>query len=110
MPRYPAQRLLARDVYWRPFQKFSDTAVSEADGKVREFLNLDYICSRDGDRICVDIENLGETASLILRTHGEKIKEVSGASYEQLEEDAYLLHAEEAQVVIEVGSAYLLDK
>ncbi len=88
--------------YWKNYDDFAKTTLSESDVRVRRFLNLDYSYSRSGDEIAVDIDGFEHEAYFILRTHGEKIAGAEGATYQKLEKDAYLITANEEKIVIRV--------
>lgn len=88
------------DTWWKAFQAFDKTTLSESDRRVRTFLNLDYKERREDDRISLEIEGMEEECWFLLRTHGEKIAEIQGAEYERVERDAYLLHVLEDRVEI----------
>ena len=88
--------------YWRPFEKFAMTTLSESDQKVRRFLALDYSKSREDNVIDVKVANFEKEAWFLLRTHDESIKEINGASYEEIEKNVYLINAFSSHVEIEV--------
>lgn len=90
------------DTYWRPFRVFDKTTLSESDGRIRTFLNLDYRQKRVDDTIYLEISG-SDGGWFILRTHGEKITGMDGGTYVQIEEDAYLINAEgqEAEIRLE---------
>lgn len=85
------------DTYWKPFAVFAKTTMSESDARVRNFLNLDYRETREGDTIYLDLSGV-DSGWFILRTHGEQITEIGGGTYEVIEEDAYLIFAQQAHV------------
>lgn len=88
--------------FWKPFENFDRVTASEADRRVRNFLALDYSHMREDHVIQIKLEHLNEDAWLVLRLHGEQIADITGAEYKKLEEDAYLLHAFDAQITIVV--------
>ena len=96
------------NTYWRCFDGFAQTPLSESDRRVRRFLALEYSESREDNTISLDVENTVEPVWFLLRTHGEKVKGVEGGSYKELEEDAYLIQADEAHMAIELEE-YLVD-
>lgn len=98
------------DSYWAPYQQFEDTTASESDRKIREFLALDYEYEREGDVITAEIENMKSSASFILRTHGETIKEIVGASYELIENEIFLIRATEPTIEIRLEKNVFADK
>lgn len=79
------------DTYWKPFSAFDKTTVSQSDKRVRNFLNGRVKSSKIGNKITVRTENFEGEAYLVLRTHGEKISDMTGGSYTKVEKDAYLL-------------------
>lgn len=78
---------------------FGKTTLSESDGRVRTFLNLDYQQKRVDDTIYLEISG-SDGGWFILRTHGEKITGMDGGTYVEIEEDAYLINAERQEVEI----------
>ena len=55
--------------------------------------------------VTLNISNFEEEAWFIFRTHGESIKRVEGAEYEEIEEDAYLITATDSNVRLELQEA-----
>ncbi len=88
------------NTYWKPFQAFERVVASESDKRVRNFLALDYADSRSGDTIHLEASGFQNAAWFVLRTHGEAIEQVEGASFKKIERDAYLLTVTEPQVQI----------
>ena len=88
--------------YWSRFREFSATSLSESDAHVRSFLNLDYKESREGENITLQVENAGEEAWFVLRTHDETIVGVDGGTYKEVEKDFYLIHVLSKQVEIQL--------
>lgn len=86
--------------YWKNFSCFSNTTLSESDARVRSFLKLDYSHSREDDEITLKTTEPGSW--FILRTHGEEIEEIEGGNWEKIEEDAYLICVENAEVKIQM--------
>ncbi len=86
--------------YWKAYDTFESTTLAESDARVRRFLALDYTQEREDDQIYLTVENFDEEAWFVLRTHGETIAKIEGASYEEIEENAYLLDISESEVVI----------
>ncbi len=80
------------DTYWKPFSEFQNTTLSESDARIRSFLNLGYQDEREGDIIRLKLFHAGE-GWFLLRTHGERIADISGGEYQEAETDAYLVHA-----------------
>lgn len=88
------------DTWWKAFQAFERTTLTQSDSRLRTFLNLDYQDHRAEDRIFMTVEGAEAESWFLLRTHGEKIAELWGAEYQEIEKDAYLLHVLEDQVEI----------
>ena len=59
---------------------------------------LDYTEERNGDVLKLQLENFGEEAWFLLRTHGEEIVSAEAAEYDRIEEGAYLVKALSNQV------------
>jgi len=89
--------------YWSPFRAFERTTLTESDVRVRTFLNLHSESSREGDRITLNVKGAdGQKCWFVLRTHGESIDSISGATYTEIETDAYLLEVTGDIVIIDV--------
>ena len=97
MERRFASNLLT---YWNKFNCFTATTLSESDQRVRTFLNVDYTESREENVITLNTAKADSW--FILRTHGEKIEDIEGGSQTKIEKDAYLIHAEDHTVKIQV--------
>lgn len=93
--------------YWSGGLDFERTTLSESDKKVRSFLNLSYKHSRVGDKIIIEATGYGQEAWFVLRTHEEKILSVTGGTYYELEQNAYLIKVLENRVEIEVKALTL---
>lgn len=97
------------DTYWKQFDMFDKTTVSESDRRIRNFLALDFKEEREGDTIHLQVEKNQDEVWFILRTHGEEIVSVTGGQYENIEEDAYLICTSEEKLAIKMkqkGSLY----
>ena len=81
------------DTYWKAYQKFDGTTLAESDKRIREFLALNYTEERTGDVLKLQLENYGEEAWFLLRTHGEEIVSAEAAEYDKIEEGVYLVKA-----------------
>lgn len=96
--------------YWSGNSGFEQTTLSESDLRVRNFLNLDYKDGRRGDTVVLKVSNVSQDAWFLLRTHGEKIKEIRGGEYEKLEADAYLIRVMEEIVEIDLEPVSLQER
>ena len=94
------------DTYWKPFAAFDNTTISQSDSRVRNFLNGSVESTREGDRIAIRTKDFTGDAYLLLRTHGEKPEEMTGGSWKQVEEDAYLLQLTAAEAFVTLKPEY----
>lgn len=94
------------DTYWKPFDAFDKTTISQSDSRVRNFLNGIVESTREGDRIAIRTKDFTGDAYLLLRTHGEKPEEMTGGSWKQVEEDAYLLQLTAAEAFVTLKPEY----
>ena len=88
--------------YWKAYEAFDATTLTESDVRIRRFLALDYKQQRAGNVITLSLEHREDAAWFLLRLHGEKVTEVAGGSFEEIEDGAYLILAEEDEVSVEV--------
>ena len=86
--------------YWKNFKCFDSTTLSESNVRTRTFLNLAYSQSRENNTITLRTSEPGSW--FILRTHDEDIDEIEGGSQTKIEDDAYLIYAEDTTVKIQV--------
>ena len=104
-----AEKMAANiDTYWKPFAAFDKTTISQSDSRVRNFLNGSVESTREGDRIAIRTKDFTGDAYLLLRTHGEKPEEMTGGSWKQVEEDAYLLQLTAAEAFVTLKPEYEL--
>lgn len=90
---------------WEAFEKFDGTTVSECDGRIRSFLGMDYTSSYDGTT--VQIRHTGsEPAWFILRTNYQTVDAVKGGRAIRLEDDAFLIAAQEQEVEVTLRVAH----
>lgn len=86
--------------YWKNFDGFDSTTLSESNARTRTFLNLDYSQSREDNEITLKTSEPGSW--FVLRLHDEEIDEVEGGTETKLEDNAYLIYAEVTTVKIQV--------
>ena len=91
--------------YWKKFTGFDSTTLSESNTRTRTFLNLDFSETRTDDEITLKTSESGSW--FILRTHGEEIEEIEGGTQKKLEDDVYLIQAQDTTVKIQVKTAGL---
>lgn len=88
------------------FPAFSGTTVSESDGRIRNFLALDYAHSRQGET--VTIRHTGEgPVWFILRVNHGSAGDASGGKCQRIEDGVYLIEAQEKEVTVTISGAYL---
>ena len=90
------------NTYWTPFSGFDKTTLSESGERARTFLAVNYTVSRKGDSIIVESSNRSGDAWFLLRTHAESIREVAGGTFQKMEENVYLICAQEDRLEISV--------
>ena len=91
--------------YWKKFTGFDSTTLSESNTRTRTFLNLDFSETRTDDEIILKTSESGSW--FILRTHGEEIEEIEGGTQKKLEDNVYLIQAQDTTVKIQVKTAGL---
>ena len=91
--------------YWKNFTGFDSTTLSESNTRTRTFLNLDFSETRTDDEIILKTSESGSW--FILRTHGEEIEEIEGGTQKKLEDNVYLIQAQDTTVKIQVKTAVL---
>lgn len=88
--------------YWKAYEAFDATTLTESDVRIRRFLALDYKQQRTDNVITLSLEHREDAAWFLLRLHGEEVTEVAGGSFEEIEDGVYLILAEEDEVSVEV--------
>ncbi len=88
---------------WSKLALYDQTTLSQSDARVRTFLALDYRSMRNGDVISLYLKDGAREGYFLLRTHNEQIKSIENGTYQKLEQDAWLIHAQgsSAQIVLE---------
>ena len=89
--------------FWKPFEAFTHTTLSESDQRIRRFLAIDYEQERQDDNITVRVKNFDQQAWFVLRLNGETVKSVKGGTSTKIEDGAYLICAEKDKITIKVG-------
>ena len=91
--------------YWKNFTGFDSTTLSESNTRTRTFLNLDFSETRTDDAIILKTSESGSW--FILRTHGEEIEQIEDGTQKKLEDNVYLIQAQDTTVKIQVKTAGL---
>ena len=76
---------------WRNYQTFEDVTVSGNDQKIRQLLTMDYSHIRKGNIIYLELEDMYQPVSFVLRLHQMSPEYISGGTCVQLEDGAYLI-------------------
>lgn len=79
------------DTYWKNYTAFEHTTASIADQKVRNLLCISYETNREGNDITVRCSGYAGSAEFILRTHNEKVTDVTNGSFRMIEDGAWLI-------------------
>ena len=98
-----SEKLMANTItYWKPFSVFSGTTVSQSDSRIRRFLSLNYeeVANESNNKILINASEGDETAWFVLRTNGEVISDVAGGTYEEIEDNVWLIGMEESSILI----------
>ena len=86
--------------FWKNFESFDSTTLSESDQRVRSFLNMDYDETWISNEIV--LKTTQKDSWFILRTHDDQISKITGGTWSEIEKDAYLIHCEDDTVMIEL--------
>lgn len=89
--------------FWKPFEAFTHTTLSESDQRIRRFLAIDYEQERQDDNITVRVKNFDQQAWFVLRLNGETVKSVKGGTSTKIEDGAYLICAQKDEITIKGG-------
>ena len=89
--------------YRVPFECFEKTTATEADRRVRNYLALDYEMERNDDTIRINTDSPDGDSYFVLRLHGEEISEITGGTYEEIENGWYMITVAEksAEITLE---------
>ena len=85
---------------WKELRAFSRTTVSECDGRIRNFLSMEYQVRKEGDQIFLESDNGGETAWFIFRMNTDFDVSIEGGRLEELEEGIYLIETQKEKVTL----------
>lgn len=91
--------------YWKNFQGFDGTTVSECDKRIRNFFALSYTEERKNDIITLKKEGTDEPVWFILRTHNEDIGQMGGGSFKKLEDGVWLIEADSNNVILKLKNS-----
>lgn len=88
------------------FEKFEKLTATESDRRVRNYLALEYEMEKVNDKIKITVNSLDEESYFVLRLHGEDIFEMTGGTYEEIEDGWYLLAINEDSAEITLQQTY----
>ena len=88
--------------YWEGFQSFDGTTVSESDERIRNFLAMDYIESRENDSIRLQVAGPEMPVWFLLRLNEGAVKDVTGGDWKKVEAQVYLIEAKGPEVIIRI--------
>ncbi len=89
------------ETYYKPLKGFDHVTLSEAGNRARSYLNSRVSGTRHGFKlILLTNASKRQPRFCILRTPGKEITDIEGATYDEIEEDIYLLTVTEEHVNI----------
>lgn len=91
--------------YWRDYEAFTQTTLTESDARVRKFLTLDYRTERISDDIFLHINEFEGSAWFLFKLNEGVPGQVQGATLQDMGGGYYLLEATETEVTIEVKNS-----
>lgn len=86
--------------YWKAFDSFDATVVSESSQRIRRFLSADFRKKPVENGVDIDISNFEEKLWFIFKTNGQKDIFVQGGTFKEVEKGVYLIEASESHVEI----------
>lgn len=93
--------------YYGRFSYLTPLTLSQAGSRISAYLNTDMSVrwGQDRNRIIITLSSSGNSSRLLMRTHGQEIKNIAGATYEKAEDDCYILTAEGDRIVVSLTDA-----
>ena len=79
-----------RDTFFRDYDLFEEVTASQAARRADTFMGIDYAYNRSDDMVKVTSDRTG--AYYMIRTHGERVKDVIGGSAQLVDDDSYIIH------------------
>ena len=89
--------------YYGKFSYLDALPLSQAARKIENLADSDYrvvSSSRDDKKVVMRVENPQQSSEFLLRTHGQSISAIEGATYEKIEDDSYIIKASDSDIVI----------
>lgn len=87
------------DTYWKPYKAFKSMNVTEMSKRISRFLTMSLDITVSDNLIRVKIYDFDTEAFFVLRSKKE-ISEVTNGSYSKIEDGAYLITANDADLTI----------
>ena len=93
--------------YSAPFRMEDCLTAAESDRRIRTYFALSCDQVREGDVLTLTISGSSdaEAAYFILRTHDETIESMTGGTFTEIEENAYLITAGEKRIELRLSSS-----
>jgi len=88
--------------YYADFEAFDAVSTEELEARSRAFLAMDFSYAVSPDSLDMRIDSFAGDAWFILKVHLAEVAGVAGGSAAKLTDTAYLIHAEEANVRIDL--------
>ncbi len=88
--------------FWKDYECFDATTLSESDARIRRFLALDFRAGRQEDSIVLQCNDVGGPVWFLLKVNGETAGRIQGGTMEELGGGYYLVETEGPEVVIEL--------
>ena len=89
--------------YYGKFSYLDALPLSQAARKIENLADSDYrvvSSSKDDKKVVMRVENPQQSSEFLLRTHGQGISAIEGATYEKIEDDSYIIKASDSDIVI----------
>ena len=90
--------------FWKRYNIYEQTTLSESDLRIRRMLSLDYesyeLAEENGEKIILCVADGADDCWFLLRTHEQEISSISGGDYSRIEKNAYLIHVKSGEVTI----------
>ncbi len=84
--------------YMKNSKKFTKCSISQADKRIREFMEADYSYKQNSSYVSLDITGDQDTARFIVRLRTGEVENVSGAVCTKVEKGVYLITAQSKHV------------
>lgn len=86
--------------YWKDYDCFTETTLTESDGRVRRFLALDFRTRQQGNQFFIKRNQVEGQAWFLVKPGSTVIADMTGGTYTQLSGGFYLIEMEEREAVL----------